>query len=91
MRRIAFSYTRFSTLKQEQGDSERRQIESGRQYATNYGYTLDESIGVDRGKSAFIGKNISEGQLGEFIKRIDARQIPKNSILLVESPDRVSR
>ena len=34
MQRIAFSYTRFSTLAQEQGDSERRQIESARRYAT---------------------------------------------------------
>jgi hypothetical protein len=66
MLRIAFSYTRFSTLQQEQGDSERRQIESARQYATEHGYVLDESIAVDRGKSAFTGKNISEGALGDF-------------------------
>jgi DNA invertase Pin-like site-specific DNA recombinase len=91
VQRIAFSYTRFSTLAQEQGDSECRQIESARRYAAELGYILDESIAVDRGKSAFTGKNISEGALGEFIKRIEARQIPKGSILLVESPDRVSR
>jgi DNA invertase Pin-like site-specific DNA recombinase len=91
VQRLAFSYTRFSTLAQEQGDSERRQIESARRYAGELGYILDESIAVDRGKSAFTGKNISDGQLGDFIKRIEARQIPKNSILLVESPDRVSR
>jgi DNA invertase Pin-like site-specific DNA recombinase len=36
-------------------------------------------------------KKISEGTLGEFIKRIEAKQIPRGSILLVESPDRVSR
>lgn len=42
MQRIAFSYTRFSTLQQEQGDSERRQIESAR--AAEHGYVLDESI-----------------------------------------------
>ena len=91
MQRVAFSYTRFSTLAQEQGDSECRQIEAARRYAAEHGYILDESIAVDRGKSAYTGKNISEGALGEFIKRIEARQIPKGSILLVESPDRVSR
>lgn len=91
MQRVAFSYTRFSTLAQEQGDSECRQIESARRYTAERGYILDESIAVDRVKSAFSGKNISEGALGEFIKRIEARQIPKGSILLVESPDRVSR
>jgi hypothetical protein len=67
LQRRAYSYTRFSTLKQEQGDSERRQIESARLYAAERGYPLDESIAVDRGKSVWTGKNISEGALGEFI------------------------
>jgi len=62
MQCTAFSYTRFSTLKQEQGDSGRRQIESARKYAAERGYILDESIEVDRGKSAWTGKNISEGR-----------------------------
>ena len=90
-RPIAYSYARFSTSEQERGDSERRQIEDTRKYAEEHGYTLDESIGVDRGKSAFTGKNISDRALGEFIRRVEAGKIPKGSVLLVESPDRVSR
>jgi DNA invertase Pin-like site-specific DNA recombinase len=66
MQCTAFSYTRFSTLKQKQGDSGRRQIESARKYAAERGYILDESIEVDRGKSAWTGRNISEGALDEF-------------------------
>ena len=62
-RPIAYSYARFSTPEQERGDSERRQIEDTRKYAEEHGYMLDESIGVDRGKSAFTGKNISDGAL----------------------------
>jgi len=50
-----------------------------------------EQIARQLCKSAYTGKNISEGQLGEFIKRIRAKQMPKGSILIVESPDRVSR
>jgi hypothetical protein len=89
VQRVAFSYTRFSTLAQEQGDSECRQIESARRYAAEHGYILDESIAVDRGKSAFTGKNISEGALGEFIKRIEAQQIPKGSIPKILHKDNI--
>ena len=60
-RPIAYSYARFSTPEQERGDSERRQIEAARQYAEQHGFVLDESIVVDRGVSAFAGKNVSEG------------------------------
>jgi hypothetical protein len=89
---IASSYARFSTLEQERGDSERRQMDMARAYVAEHpGVVLDESIGVDRGKSAFTGKNVSDGVLGEFIERIEAGEIPKGSWLLVESPDRVSR
>ena len=91
VQRTAYSYARFSTLQQEEGDSERRQIDDARAYATANGFALDESIGVDRGKSAYHGKNLSEGALGEFIKRIEAGQIARGSVLLVESPDRLSR
>ena len=69
VRPTAYSYARFSTPEQERGDSERRQIEAARVYAEQHGFVLDESIVVDRGVSAFAGKNVSEGALGEFIKR----------------------
>ena len=52
---------------------------------------MDESIVVDRGVSAFAGKNVSEGALGEFIKRVECKKIARGSALFVESPDRVSR
>jgi DNA invertase Pin-like site-specific DNA recombinase len=91
VQRIAYSYTRFSTPRQEEGDSERRQIEAARQYAAENGFILDQSIGVDRGKSAWTGANIADGALGAFIRRIGAHQISKGSILIVESPDRISR
>ena len=90
-RPIAYSYARFSTPEQERGDSERRQIEAARQYAEQHGFVLDESIVVDRGMSAFAGKNVSEGALGEFIKRVERKKIARGSALFVESPDRVSR
>jgi hypothetical protein len=44
-----------------QGDFERCQIESARNYAAERGCLLDESIAVDRGKSVWAAKNVSEG------------------------------
>jgi hypothetical protein len=85
-RPIAYSYARFSTPEQERGDSERRQIEAARQYAEQHGFVLDESIVVDRGISAFAGKNVSEGALGEFIKRVERKNIGRGSALFVEIP-----
>jgi DNA invertase Pin-like site-specific DNA recombinase len=73
------------------GDSERRQLETVRKYAADKGFTLDESIGVDRGKSGRTGANISDGALGEFLKRVAAGEIAPGSALLVENPDRISR
>ena len=88
MQCTAFSYTRFSPLKQKQGDSGRRQIESARKYAGERGYILDE---VDRGKSAWTGRNSAKGLWMNSLKRIESKTIPRGSILIVESPDRVSR
>jgi DNA invertase Pin-like site-specific DNA recombinase len=87
-RPIAYSYARFSTPEQERGDSERRQIDAARHYAEQQGFDLDESVVVDRGISAFAGKNVSEGALGEFIKRVERKKITRGSALFVESPDR---
>jgi hypothetical protein len=92
MARIAYSYVRFSTAEQGLGDSERRQIEDARRYAEQHGFFLDQSAAwVDRGVSGYRGKNISDGALGEFIRRVKSGKIPKDSALLVENPDRISR
>ena len=91
MPKIAFSYARFSNPTQAMGHSEERQIEAARAYAREHGFVLDESIGVDKGKSAYTGKNIAHGALGEFIRRVESKEIRNCCALLVESPDRVSR
>ena len=91
MPRIAFSYAHFSSLSQALGHSEERQIEAARLYAREHGFLLDESIGIDKGKSAYTGKNIAEGALGEFLRRVEAKEIRNCSALIVENPDRVSR
>lgn len=87
----AFSYIRFSVAKQELGDSLRRQIKLAEDYALENNLDLDTHSYQDLGISAFKGKNIREGALGAFLAAVDSGIIPKDSTLLVENIDRLSR
>jgi len=88
----AYSYIRFSTPEQALGDSERRQIESARDYATAHGLELDESLTfADKGISAYHGSNLKGGALGLFLKAVEDGIVTKGSYFLVESVDRISR
>jgi hypothetical protein len=87
--RTAISYTRFSSARQAIGHSEERQIENARAYAKRKGFILQEF--VERGVSAFHGKNASEGILGRLIAKVKAGELPKDTILIVEDTDRISR
>lgn len=88
----AYSYVRFSTPEQGQGDSFRRQIERARSYAARHDLDLDETF-RDEGVSAFKGKNrkSSEGALNRFVDRVKSGEVPRGSYLLIESLDRLSR
>jgi DNA invertase Pin-like site-specific DNA recombinase len=90
---MAYSYIRFSTPEQALGDSERRQMEAARDYATAHGLQLDESLTfADKGISAFHGGNRKAGAaLGAFLKAVEDGIVAKGSYLLVESVDRISR
>ena len=86
MQCTAFSYTRFSTLKQEQGDSGRRQIESARKYAAERSYILDESIGLTAANPPGQVGISAKGLWMNSLKRIESKTIPRGSILIVEKP-----
>jgi DNA invertase Pin-like site-specific DNA recombinase len=88
---LAFSYIRFSSAKQELGDSLRRQLKLAEDYAESEGLTLDTHSYRDLGVSAFKGKNLTEGKLATFVSAVASGKIPKGSYLLVESFDRISR
>src|SRR5579871_3978033 len=88
----AYSYTRFSTPEQAQGDSARRQIDLAKHYAAKHGLTLDDTLRLsDAGISGFRGANVRKGALGQFLRAVDDGDVPVGSYLLVESLDRVSR
>jgi DNA invertase Pin-like site-specific DNA recombinase len=87
-----YSYIRFSSKPQERGDSIRRQTELAERYAKEHGLILDQSTSMlDAGLSAYKGQHTTKGALGAFLKLIEGGKIPKGSILLVESLDRLSR
>jgi DNA invertase Pin-like site-specific DNA recombinase len=92
MPRRAYSYTRFSTMSQLDGDSERRQAEWAAVVSEQQGWTLDDTlVFVDRGRSGFHRKNLEPtAALSQFLSLI-GRRIAPGSVLIVENIDRLSR
>lgn len=88
-----YSYTRFSTPEQAQGDSYRRQTETAEKWAKSKGLVLDDRLTIaDEGVSAFRGGNASADRgLGRFLEACRTGLVPPGSYLIVESLDRLSR
>lgn len=87
----AYSYQRFSSIRQQSGDSLRRQMALAKNYADKHNLDLQTLCLDDKGVSAFRGDNATSGALGEFIKLVEESEIESGSYLLVESFDRLSR
>ena len=88
----AYSYIRFSTLQQAEGDSLRRQTELSLKYAERHGLSLDTSLSFqDLGLSGFTGENRSKGALASFLHAVQTGLVSRGSFLLVESLDRLRR
>lgn len=90
IRQRAFSYIRMSTDAQLQGHSLDRQLDLTRAYAKEKNLELVEDL-RDIGFSAHDGANVERGKLGLFLKALENGEIEKESVLLVESLDRLSR
>ena len=89
----AISYVRFSTRQQSTGDSTKRQSRLINSWLEqNPGYVLDEHMRFqDLGISGYSGANAKSGAFGEFLAAVESGYIEPDSVLLVESLDRVSR
>ncbi len=88
---IAYSYIRFSTAKQSQGDSLRRQTEAAQAYCNEHNLHLDDSY-KDLGSSAYKGQHLGEDAgLGQFLAACENGVVTKDSYLIIESLDRLSR
>ncbi len=86
----AYSYVRFSTPDQAKGDSARRQVAAAKAFAEANGLILDDAM-TDAGLSAYHGQHREKGALGTFLSAVEAGEIAKGSLLIVESLDRLSR
>ena len=91
MSTVAYSYVRFSTPAQAEGDSLRRQTEAAQKWCEKNGARLDTTITLrDRGKSAYLGehrKNPDRHALAGFLKLVEAGKVSRGSALIVESLD----
>tara|TARA_Y100000385_G_scaffold46095_1_gene42703 strand:+ start:3035 stop:4888 length:1854 start_codon:yes stop_codon:yes gene_type:complete len=90
----AYSYIRFSSDKQAEGDSVRRQIHlRDRWLKDNPDVFLDEHTIKDFGVGAATGDNLDpkKGNLGKFLKACATGKIERGSYLIMERVDRFSR
>ena len=90
----AYSYIRFSDIRQAGGDSERRQVDLHERWMSSRpDVELDTSLRmVDRGVGAFRGLHRSDKHcLGMFVKQVENGKVKTGSFLLIENLDRLSR
>jgi len=88
-RRRFFCYIRFSHPRQEDGDSERRQLDKGMNRAAELDADFVDAY-TDRGLSGWTGKN-RDGDLGRMIEDVEAGKILPGDIIWVENHDRLTR
>lgn len=92
-----FPYSRFSELKQKEGDSKRRQSEVKdtrvREFATKkVRLPFNETLHLeDEGLSGYHGVHRRKGALGRFLNLVKKKKIAAGSYLAVEDIDRLSR
>lgn len=89
----AYSYLRFSSPQQAEGDSVRRQTAARERWLSQHPRVrLDTTLVMtDAGRSAFRRKNPDTYALTRFVELIKAGQVEPGSYLLVENLDRLSR
>jgi len=90
MKKRVYCYVRFSSKKQELGDSIERQQRLIDRYLEENNAEIVEKFS-DLGVSAFRGKNVKAGALSKFLDRVSDGEISHGDTLIVESLDRISR
>src|SRR5262249_53686885 len=92
---IAYSYARFSSPAQADGDSVRRQTALRDAWLARHPHVkLDKNLTlVDRGVSGFKGSHRTDQRhaLAQFLDLVERRRIPAGAWLLIESLDRATR
>lgn len=93
--KVGYSYIRFSSKKQELGDSLKRQTEATEAWAKRNGVRLDRSLSAaDLGVSGFKGLHHGDADrygLAAFLEACRQGKVAPDSFLVVENLDRLSR
>lgn len=89
-RRKAISYIRMSSERQLHGHSLDRQLRATKDYCEQNNLELVEEL-TDIGLSGYSGAHRTKGQLGVFFEAMRNNEIEPNTVLIVESLDRLSR
>jgi DNA invertase Pin-like site-specific DNA recombinase len=85
----AYSYARFSSGLQRKGTSIDRQQTMARDWCKANDIELAD-LYYDEAVSGFDGSNL-QGKLGEFISRVESKEIAPGSYLILENLDRLTR
>ncbi|MGI2109720.1 recombinase family protein [Shewanella frigidimarina] len=86
----AYSYIRYSSPQQANGDSFRRQLATTQDFCNKNNYELDHELSIyqELGVSGFKG---DQENLRRFVDDCEAGKVKKGSLLIVENLDRLSR
>jgi DNA invertase Pin-like site-specific DNA recombinase len=88
----AYSYLRFSSPDQADGDSARRQNTLRDRWLQQHTDVRLAEPMKDEGSSAYHGHHLKEGHpLAKFLRDVERGRIPGGSFLIVEALDRLSR
>jgi DNA invertase Pin-like site-specific DNA recombinase len=85
----AYSYIRFSSKQQSEGDSERRQLAKTLEYCKSNNLILSDKTYADLGISAF--KEVSRPSLDDMLEAIENNSIKRGDYIVLENLDRLSR
>jgi DNA invertase Pin-like site-specific DNA recombinase len=90
-KRLAVSYSRFSSPKQLAGDSAERQADLFRSFCDRHKLKPHAEVYADKGKSGYSGKHLEKGRLGQLIAAAEEGRFAKGTVIVVEAWDRLGR
>jgi hypothetical protein len=87
----AYAYSGISTPEQAKGDGLTRQSKA-EEVCKREGWILDDTLDLTADKvSAYKGKNAAVGKLSLFLEAVRTKRVPKGSVFIVDTLDRISR
>src|SRR5271156_4256705 len=90
-RRLAVSYSRFSSPKQATGDSTERQDRMYRDFCQRHNLTPGKEVFADHGRSGFKDEHRKKGRLGKLIEAAKAGSFESGTVIVIEAWDRLGR